>query len=547
MAGYKETPRQKMIGMMYLVLTALLALNVSKDILDSFVVVNESLVVTNENYEKKINLSYDNFKKQNDLNPGKVKTWYDKSLLAKKYAKDLIDTIRSLEAQILVKVEGVTKEEAYKLPLRKVTQKANKDIATNFFYGQAIDGSDGKARMLKNEINKFKKLVMALVPADAHNLIIQKRLMDNGKEVLDTLGLFTGDTFNEKEGGMVTWERKNFSHIVLAGIITNMNKMIIEVRNAEFDVVNTLYQRISAEDFKFDKIAAKVVPRSSYVLVGSEYEADIFVAAYDSKQTPEVYVGADVDTVTSAVIGTSEKVEGSEGVVKYKVTASGIGEKKYGGIIKIKKSTGEEKSYWFKSEYVVGQPSATVSADKMNVFYIGVDNPVTISVPGVPNDKVRPSITAGTLTSSGGGKYIVKVATGYAETTINVAADIGGKTTSMGTSKFRVKRIPDPVAYIGGVKSGLINKNVIAASKMIVAKLDNFDFDLTFIVTSYTFLINVKGDIIPTTCSGNMLTTDVSNKISKAPTGSRVYFEDIKAKGPDGSTRSLSPVNLKLQ
>ncbi|HOT89650.1 MAG TPA: GldM family protein, partial [Bacteroidales bacterium] len=121
-----------------------------------------------------------------------------------------------------------------------------------------------------------------------------------------------------------------------------------------------------------------------------------------------------------------------------------------------------------------------------------------------------------------------------------------GKLQSMGSKKFRVKRVPDPVAFIGGVKSGTINKNVLAASKMIVAKLDNFDFALTFIVTSYTFLINIKGDIIPTPGSGNMLTADMLKKISSASAGTRIYLEDIKAKGPDGVPRSLSPINLKL-
>jgi hypothetical protein len=127
-----------------------------------------------------------------------------------------------------------------------------------------------------------------------------------------------------------------------------------------------------------------------------------------------------------------------------------------------------------------------------------------------------------------------------------VAAEMGGKTQSMGSSKFRVKRVPDPVAYIGGIKSGLINKNLLAASRMLVAKLDGFDFDLTFIITSFTFLINYKGDIIPTPATGNMLTGDMVTKINNATLGTRIYLEDIKAKGPDGTTRLLSPINLKL-
>jgi len=196
---------------------------------------------------------------------------------------------------------------------------------------------------------------------------------------------------------------------------------------------------------------------------------------------------------------------------------------------------------------MVGQPSATVSADKMNVFYIGVDNPVTISVPGVANERVRPSMTSGTLIPKGSGKYIVKVGTGYTETTVNVFADISGRTTSMGSSKFRVKRVPDPVGVIGGVKAGPINRNVIIASPTIFAKLENFDFELTFIVTGYTFLIQKQGgDIIPTTIVGNKLTSAIIQSIQAAKSGTRIYFEDIKATGPDGVPRKLSPINLKL-
>jgi hypothetical protein len=117
----------------------------------------------------------------------------------------------------------------------------------------------------------------------------------------------------------------------------------------------------------------------------------------------------------------------------------------------------------------------------------------------------------------------------------------------MGAPKFRVKRVPDPVAYIAGIKSGPINKNLLAASRVLVAKLDGFDFDLTFIITSYTFLINIKGDILPTPATGNLLTNDMVQKISNASPGTRIYLEDIKAKGPDGTTRLLSPINLKLQ
>jgi gliding motility-associated protein GldM len=187
-----------------------------------------------------------------------------------------------------------------------------------------------------------------------------------------------------------------------------------------------------------------------------------------------------------------------------------------------------------------------VSPTKMNVLYIGVDNPIQIAICDVPAKYITATIDNGTIENLGDGKFNVKVNQGSTETIINVYESCNGKVTKIGDEIFRVKRVPDPVAYVGGVKSGPLNKNLLAASCMLVAKMENFDFDLTFNVTSYTFLINVGGDIIPISVAGNMFPLDVLNEISKASPGTRIFFEDIKAIGPDGTIRTLSPVNIKL-
>ena len=187
-----------------------------------------------------------------------------------------------------------------------------------------------------------------------------------------------------------------------------------------------------------------------------------------------------------------------------------------------------------------------VSPTKMNVLYIGVENPVQIAICDVPAKYITATIDNGTIESIGDGKFNVKVSQGYAETRINVFESCNGKTTKIGDEKFRIKRVPDPVAYIAGVKSGPVNKNLLAASCMVVAKLENFDFDLTFTVTSFTFLINTNGDIMPVTVEGNIIPPSVLRRIINATPGTRIYFEDIKTIGPDGTTRTLSPVNIKL-
>ncbi|MFH0866093.1 MAG: gliding motility protein GldM [Bacteroidota bacterium] len=553
MAGYKETPRQKMIGMMYLVLTALLALNVSKDILEAFVVVNASLEVTNQNLDKKNESSYTEFENQYTLNKNKVQAWWDLAKSAKENTKTLVDTINAMKAQLIAKVEGITLEEAYKLPLGKVNAKDNYDIPTQFFIGQSATGEGGRANKLKNMINDFKKKMTLLLPVGNDTTpalrgnVIKERTLDDGTVIKDTLGLYTGDEVNEIEG-KTNWEMKNFYRLIVAGVITNLNRMITQIKNAEFDVINNLYKGISLADFKFDKIVAKVVPKSSYVLVGDEYEADIFIAAYDSKLTPTVTVWEGMDSITTVPTTAGTDVPGSNGINKYKVPASGTGEKKFAGIIKIKKPNSDEfLSYNFNSEYVVGTPTATVSADKMNVFYIGVANPVSISVPGVGSDQIQATIsTGGTLTSKGAGSYEVWVTTGTKTVTISVSATLGGKSTSMGSKDFRVKKVPDPAPTIANSTGGTVQKSVLAASGGIIPVMKDFDFELYFTITSFTMTMNVKGDLIEKYSTSNKLTAEMTKLISGGVKGTKIYFEDIKAVGPDKTTRTLAPINIKL-
>lgn len=560
MAGYKETPRQKMIGMMYLVLTALLALNVSKDILEAFVVVNESLEVTNTNIESKNLEQYNAFVLQKSMEdstkPGyvsKVKPWLDLAYKAREYTKTLVDSINSFKAQMISKVEKITVEEAAKLPLSKVEAKDNYDIPTNFWIGQSQDGKGGRAERLKLMINDYKKKMTLLLPVGNDTTpalranVIKERILEDGTKILDTLALYTGDVNNDIEGH-VNWEMKNFYHLILAGSVTNLNRMITQIKNAEYDVLNNLYQGISLGDFKFDKIVAKVVPKSSYVLTGDNYEADIFIAAYDSKLTPTVTVWTGLDSIIGTPTTEGTDVPGSNGINKYTVSAGSTGEQKFAGIIKIKKPNSDEfLTYPFHSSYVVGSPSATVSADKMNVFYIGVANPVSISVPGVGAAQIQAGISAGgTMTSKGAGSYEVWVTSGTKTVTISVSASLGGSNVSMGSKEFRVKKVPDPQPTIGNVTGGSISKAVLAASGGIIPVMKDFDFELYFTITSFTLTMNVKGDLIEKTTTGNKLTADMIKLINTGQKGTKIYLEDIKAVGPDKTTRSLSSINLKL-
>jgi len=540
MAGAKETPRQKMIGMMYLVLTALLALNVSKDILDAFVLINESLEVTNENFAKKNELTYNIFEQQLALAPEKVRPFYEKAMKAKEYTDDLVSFINNHKYEMIAMVENISLEEAKNRPLKDIQAKDNYDKPTNYWVGSAPDGSEGNARPLRLKIEEYKENMLAL--------------LDESQRGSINLGLNTEGPFFDATGTQKNWEMYNFHYIVTAASVTNLNKMITEIRNIEFDVASALYAGISAEDFKFDKIAAKVVPKSQVVMVGDHFEAEIFVAAYDTKDNPEIIVGDDIDTLTFKISGDRKEVTASDGVGILKIPATAEGRRTYGGVIKVVAPSGDVNEYPFRGEYFVQRPSATVAPTKMNVFYIGVDNPVSVSVPGVPPEQVSVSMTGGTIRASrgrdasGDWTHIVRPDAGARDAVVRVSANIDGSSRSMGQASFRVRRVPDPVAYIANTREGNVSSAALVAAGGLIPRLDNFEFDMNFTITSFTFLMSVPGGDIQEARSGsNRLTPEMTQMLQRARRGQRVWFENISARGPDGSTRQLSAIALRIQ
>lgn len=198
--------------------------------------------------------------------------------------------------------------------------------------------------------------------------------------------------------------------------------------------------------------------------------------------------------------------------------------------------------------------AAVVSADKMNVLYIGIDNPVSIAVPGIPNDKLKVTINNGTITGSNG-KYIVNVQN-VAETIIEVSAEIKpGEIKKFGSSTFRVKRIPDPTPVIGKIfnnsSNTFMSKEELLKNPELTVSL-NLPFDLKFEVVTFTLTYavdNANGtgkDLIQLIAYGNKFTQGMIDAINKLPKDSKIYFEDIKVKGPDGEVRQLPAMVIKL-
>lgn len=548
MAGYKETPRQKMIGMMYLVLTALLALNVSKEILDAFVVVNKGLVKTNEILFDKNDDLFSEFAKQHTLKPEKVEKYFRKAEKAKKYSDDLITYIKDVKRELIAYTEfkdntlktGEYKDKDGKLiknvpledfPLEHIGQKSNYDKPWEKLGGNET-GTKGRAIILKEMFTEYKTNMLNLIEDTAQRAGIN-------------LGLDTDDKFNEHMGRQMNWMYNTFYHTVLYADIVLLNKYITDVHNAQIEITNTLIANITKEDFKFNKISAKAIPFSNYVITGEEYKADIFVAAYDTLEAPEVYIKMDADTFLSSDITQDNKIDSIyRGMAKLNLKASSVGEKKYAGIIRIKKPNSTlYDEHFFRNIYTVASPTAVVAPMSMMVLYIGVENPLAISVPGVPQNKISPSATGPASLRADGGNYTIKPIKGQTEITINVGyTNATGERKVAGSQVFKVKKVPDPIAEIAGKTQGDIAKQKLLVAGGIIASMKGFEFDLKFTVISYKMTMTVGGRTMDYPAKNNRFTADMKKQIQGIKRGTSVAFSFITVRGSDGTTRTIPPI-----
>ena len=409
MAGGKETPRQKMIGMMYLVLTALLAMNVSKDILKAFVTVNESLERTNKNFSDNTIKVMKAFEDAKLSNPSAA-PYYTKAVEAKKLTGELYEHMEKLKHEL---IKGVFPEGGDTTRLRFVDAKDNYDIPTHKMIGDnestPITGAFTAAElrdMIQNVHDKLIKMVQDM-QKDKKTILLK----DDYEALLKKIETFKPDALGETEdGNPISWEVLNFYHLPLAGVITNISKMQADLKNIEAEIISQLSGASGKVSIKFNQLAAKVVAPSNYIQAGQPYKADVFLAASSTDFKPEnMQVLLGVDSAGAAKGGTGTPVNLVDGMGKLELSA-GVGQQSFNGVIKFKKPTGEYDYYNFAGDYVVAAPSCAVSPDKMNVFYIGVDNPITVSAAGIaPGDLVVSGSGGGlTLKPSGAGKYIVR-------------------------------------------------------------------------------------------------------------------------------------------
>jgi len=548
MGGGKETPRQKMIGMMYLVLTALLAMNVSKQILKGYVTVNESMVRSKENLSENNKRTFESFERTINGNPA-AKAYFEKAKDAQVGINEVVKYLENLKKIVVEQTEGIGQGDTAQL---KYMQKQDDyDMPTHVLIGSDAATPENKPNSALELRGKMDALYGKLVGmVDDMQKNPKTKLLDDDYNGLKKkfLSIKPVDSGAEEDGIKMTWHVENFYHLPLAAVVCNLNKMQADLKNVEAEMLQVFSGASGKLAIKFDRLTAKVIAPSSYIQAGQPYKADIFLAASSSAMTADmmqVLIGADS---ASGQGGSPVNIEGGMG--KYEVGTGGQGEQTYKGIIKFKKPDGTFDNYPFQASYMVAAPAVAVAADKMNVLYIGVDNPISVSAAGVsPTDlQVAFNGCGATKTGGQGGKFIVK-ATSPGTLTINVSAKTKDGVKPQGPPiKFRVKKIPDPVTKVGGQSGNVdMKKQQLSQIGGVIADLPGFDFDAKFVVTTFELSAVVKGALKSVVCSGNQLSGEARAILASAGVGSKIFFDNVKAKGPDGSLRNIPGVTIKVK
>ncbi len=509
-ANCPETPRQKMIGMMYLVLTAMLALNVSADVLNTFVKVQYGLTSSIANLQQNNADVYTDIEMAYNLNRRKMAPVKKKADQLRTVAKELVDYIEQLKYRLVVLADG--EEEA---DVMNIQSKDNLDI------GGQVMLLEGKGAELREKIATYKELVLGYV--GKRDTVLQRVISQT---------LATEDS--KTDIGLKSWEASKFESVPLIGVVTLLTMLQTDVLKTESDIVNYLYYSVDTEAFKFNKLDALVIPDSRYVLKGETFKAQIMLAAMDTTQQPQVIVN-----------GKELAYQGD--FATYSEPANSVGIKKLKGVINYITPSGATMPKPFEMQYEVGDPAVVISPTKMNVFYVGVDNPVSLAAPGLSPDAIEATITNGTIRKVKDGNYIVRPDAAGKNCLITVSAKMRGQKRQLQTQTFRVKDVPNPVAKVNGLQGGKIKKNMLMAAGQVDVEMENFDFDLKFTVENFSMYVVIDGYLQEEPKSNKARFSDAQLKlINKLKRNQTLTIENIVVRGPDGTTRKLPSISYRI-
>lgn len=513
----RMSPRQKMINLMYIVLTAMLALNVSSDVLNGFNQVEDGLARTNENIMERNTAIYDKLIAFNEQNPEKGGIWYERATTLRKTTAQLYTYIDSLKIAIVRNADGSDGD------VENIKNMDNLDAASVIM----LAPTHGKGKELRLTIDTYRQYVTSLMS--------DKVKKDNIEKALSTKPRIVKRTIGNK-----SWEEGMFENMPVVAAVTLLTKLQNDVRYAEGEALNSLLNNVDAGDVRVNKMNAFVIPASKNVMRGGKYSANIVLAAVDTTQRPAVYVNG-------------KRLGNDRGLYEFSTGTTGVFD--YSGYIEVPKGDGTTTRHNFKSSYTVIEPMATVSATMMNVLYAGINNPISIAVPGIPPNAISASMTNGTLSRSGN-DWIARPTQIGTDAVVTVTANVDGRSQTVATSKFRVRKLPDPTPYIafndgkGNMdrykgQGKAISKTLLLQAPGIDAAIDDDLLNVDYNVLSFeTVFFDSMGNAIPEVSNGSKFSQRQLDNFRRLSRGKRFYISRVKAIGPDGITRTIAPMEV---
>ncbi|MEZ4756337.1 MAG: gliding motility protein GldM [Flavobacteriales bacterium] len=532
------SPRQRLINMMYLVLTAMLAMNVSKEVLDAFAFLNADLVRSERSHAERSQVEYAAFAAAAQRFPEKFEAPHRQALIVQHMADSLVRHIEGIKTRAIAEADGVdparlrAPDAAGRDTLRALLAleaKDDRDVLTRALIGdepaQPRTGP-GSASELRALLGAFRDTLKALAGPGA---TAEQASLD---------GLFDQGPRRDASGVLNNWESIHFYDVPLAAGIATLSKLQADVRAAENDLVKWLYRAAEADDVRFSTLTTAVMPHSTLVLQGDSFRADVFLAAYDTRNPARV-LRADG----------SEVPVGADGKAKLRVRADVAGEQRVEGLLYFEGPKGRMELP-YSASYQVMAPLLVASPTKMNVLYRGVDNPIDLSVPGVPADRVQASISSGRIVRSGQGWLASGMTASSAEVHASVTLP-DGSSRRVGPVLFRVKDLPPPTPYIAGLDPAdtKATRAKLTASQGIAAKPIGSDFGDPWKVQRFELAVVRKGGPpVFLTSNGNAFTDEMEQALNALRPGDMVYVDGIRARlaNGQGPVRELAPIAVKV-
>lgn len=514
-----NSPRQRMINLMYLVFIAMMALNVSSEVLNGFDLVEEGLQQTIKSTSEQNNILASKMEDMYKLNPVKTKLWYDKSSEFKVRTDSLYNYVQSLKVRITKEADGKNGDP------NQLDNKENIDAAS-----VVMLSLNNRGRELRKVIDEYRQYAGTLV-SEGKKEIIEERLNTKPSK---RLGI---DNKN--------WEQALFEQMPAAAAITLLTKIQSDIRSVEGEVLSELVGNIDAEDYRVNNLEALIIPRSMVVMQGGSYEGQVVLSAVDTTKLPKIFIG--------------ENALNPESKGFFQIPAGGIGaDKLFSGYIEMDRPDKEPLKIPFESRYTVVEPMASVAPRLMNVLYAGINNDIDISVPGVSNQKIRAQVSSGSGALENKGNYwVIRPSKVGQDLIVSVSADFGnGRYMEVAKKQFRVRALPDPTGYIeykdadGNTKmfrQGRLAKAAIINASGLKAAIDDGILNIPFSVLGFTtIMFDGMGNAVPDVSDGANFSERQKDQIRRLTRGKMFFITKVRVKGPDGIEREISTMDVQI-